>query len=70
VGRPLGIRNHRTGAAAGFWLSIMIIFAYMTTANFMAQFALGGKIPPWAASFTPIVVGFLVAVYTIHRKNI
>ncbi len=70
VGAPLGIRNHRTGAAAGFWLSVIIIFAYMTTANFMAQFALGGKIPPWVASFTPIWIGFIVAIVTIHRKNV
>lgn len=70
VGAPLGIRNHRTGAAAGFWLSVMIIFAYMTTANFMAQFALGGKIPAWGASFTPIVIGMVFAAITIHRKNV
>ncbi len=70
VGAPLGIRNHRTGAAAGFWISVIIIFAYMMTANFMAQFALGGKIPPWAASFTPLVIGLIVAAWTIHRKNV
>jgi lipopolysaccharide export system permease protein len=69
VGAPLGIRNHRTGAAAGFWLSVIIIFGYMMTANFMAQFALGGKIPPWAASFTPLVIGVVVAAFAIHRKN-
>lgn len=70
VGAPLGIRNHRTGAAAGFWLSVIIIFLYMMTANFMAQFALGGKIPPWAASFTPLVIGLAVAIVTIQRKNV
>jgi lipopolysaccharide export system permease protein len=70
VGAPLGIRNHRTGAAAGFWLSVMIIFAYMTTANFMAQFALGGKIPAWGASFAPILIGVVFAAITIHRKNV
>ncbi len=70
VGAPLGIRNHRTGAAAGFWLSVIIIFAYMMTANFMAQFALGGKIPPWGASFTPLAIGMIVAIVTIQRKNV
>jgi lipopolysaccharide export system permease protein len=69
VGAPLGIRNHRTGAASGFWVSVIIIFAYMMTVNFMAQFALGGKIPPSVASFTPIVIGMIFAAYTIHRKN-
>lgn len=70
VGAPMGIRNHRTGAAAGFWISVIIIFAYMMTANFMAQFALGGKIPPWMASFTPLAIGLIVATVTIQRKNV
>lgn len=69
VGAPLGIRNHRTGAAAGFWLSVIIIFGYMMLANFMAITAQGGKIPAWMASFTPLVIGLVVAVVTIHRKN-
>lgn len=69
VGAPLGIRNHRTGAAAGFWTSIMIIFGYMLLTNFMAVYAQGGVIPSYAASVTPLLIGLVFAIVTIHRKN-
>jgi lipopolysaccharide export system permease protein len=70
VGAPLGIRNHRTGAATGFWLSVIIIFAYMMLANFMALWAQGGVIPAWAASFTPLAIGIIAAVFLIQRRNV
>lgn len=69
VGAPLGIRNHRTGAASGFWMSIMIIFGYMLLTNFMAIYAQGGAIPAYAASFTPLLIGLVFAAVTIRRKN-
>lgn len=69
VGAPLGIRNHRTGAAAGFWLSVIIIFGYMMLANWMNVYAQGGKIPAYVASFTPLAVGLIVAVIAIQRKS-
>lgn len=69
VGAPLGIRNHRTGAAAGFWLSVVIIFGYMLLTNFMAIYAQGGAIPPYAASFTPLFLGLVFAAVTIRMKN-
>lgn len=69
VGAPLGIRSHRTGAASGFWLSIMIIFGYMMLANFMAVYAQGGALPSWAASFSPIAIGLAFAVFLIRQRN-
>lgn len=69
VGAPLGIRNHRTGAAVGFWLSVVIIFGYMLLTNFMAIYAQGGAIPPYAASFTPLFLGLIFAAIAIRRKN-
>lgn len=69
VGAPLGIRSHRAGAATGFWLAVVIIFAYMLLANFMAIWAQGGAIPSWMASFGPLVVGAAVAAFTIWKKN-
>jgi lipopolysaccharide export system permease protein len=69
VGAPLGIRNHRTGAASGFWMSVLIIFGYMMLANFMAIYAKGGLLPPYVASFTPLAIGLVFAAVTIHRKN-
>lgn len=69
VGAPLGIRNHRTGAAVGFWLSVIIIFTYMMLANFMAIYAQGGIIPAYVASFFPTFIGLAAAVYLIIKKN-
>jgi len=69
VGAPLGIRNHRTGAATGFWLSVVIIFGYLMLTNFMSIWAQGGAIPAWLASFLPLVVGLAVGGITILRKN-
>lgn len=69
VGAPLGIRNHRTGVATGFWMAVLIIFGYMMLANVMSLQARGGLIPAWVASFTPTVVGLIVAAVTIKKKN-
>lgn len=70
VGAPLGIRNHRTGAAAGFWISVLIIFGYMMLANLMAVYAQGGAIPAYVASFSPLAIGLVFAAFLIHRKNV
>lgn len=69
VGAPLGIRSHRTGAASGFWLSVIIIFAYMLLANMMSIYAQGGLIPPAAASFAPLFVGLALAIVLIKKRN-
>ena len=69
VGAPLGIRNHRTGTATGFWLSVMIIFGYLMVTNVMSLFAQGGRLPAWAASFTPVIIGLIVASILIVRKD-
>ncbi|MCB0825548.1 MAG: LptF/LptG family permease [Armatimonadetes bacterium] len=70
VGAPLGIRNHRAGNATGFWQSVLIIFGYFLIGNVMGIMAQGGAIPSWTASFMPIVIGIVVSVYLIRRKNI
>jgi len=69
VGAPLGIRNHRTGTATGFALSIAIIFGYMMVTNTLSIAAQNGAMPVWLASFGPIVVGGIVAFELIRRKN-
>lgn len=69
VGAPLAIRSHRSTAATGFWLAVVIIFAYMMLANFGAIWAQGGQVPPFIASFAPIAIGAFVAAVLIHRKN-
>ncbi|MCH8980291.1 MAG: LptF/LptG family permease, partial [Armatimonadetes bacterium] len=69
VGAPLGIRNHRAGTATGFALSVVIIFGYMMLANAMSIMAQGGRMPAFIASFTPIVIGLVVAMVLIQRRN-
>lgn len=70
LGAPLGIRNHRTGVAAGYMISIAIIFGYYTLSNLMAIYANKGGLNPAVASFTPVVLGFILAVFTIRRRNV
>ncbi len=69
VGAPLGIRSHRTGAATGFWLSVVIIFGYLLLTNVMSIMAQGGAVPSYVASFGPIVIGLVVGIYLIHNRN-
>lgn len=69
LGAPLGIRNQRTGTATGFALSIAIIFAYVTLANMLNVYAMGGLLPPYVASFTPIVIGLVCSVVIMWRRN-
>lgn len=69
VGAPLGIRNHRTGSATGFWQSVVIIFAYMMLSSVMATSAIKGNLAPAAASFTPIAIGLVFAAYMMYKKN-
>lgn len=69
LGAVLGIRNHRTGTAAGFALAVGIIFGYVTLANFMAIWAQGGVLPAWAASFAPLIIGTIVAAVILVRKD-
>ncbi|RYG24707.1 YjgP/YjgQ family permease [bacterium] len=69
LGAVLGIRNHRTGTAAGFALAVGIIFGYITLANFMNVWASGGILPPWAASFAPLCIGAVACGVIIYRRN-
>ena len=69
LGAALGIRNHRTGTAAGFALAVAIIFGYFTIGNFMNVWALNGAIPSYVASFSPIAIGFVAAIVIIWRRN-
>ena len=69
VGAPLGIRQHRSGVAAGYMISIVIIFGYFLLTNLMAVFAKRGPVPPYVASFLPVVIGLIAAIVTIHHRN-
>lgn len=69
LGAALGIRSHRAGTATGFALAIAIMFAYLTLANFMNVWAMGGVIPPYVASLTPIVLGLGASIFIMWRRN-
>ncbi len=69
LGGALGVRSHRTPAAAGFALAVAIIFGYITLANFMNVWALNGAIPPYVASFLPLLIGGFAATVIIKQKN-
>lgn len=69
LGAVLGIRNQRTGTAAGFALAVAIIFGYVTLANFMNVWAQGGVLPAWVASFAPIVIGLIASGIVMWRRN-
>ncbi len=69
LGAPLGIRNARTGTAAGFALSVAIIFGYVTIGNMLNIYAMGGKIPAFVASFTPLIIGLIASGVIMWRRN-
>ena len=69
LGAPLGIRNARTGTAAGFAIGVAIIFGYFMLVNILNNFAMGGAMPAWAASFAPLVIGLGFAVFIMWRRN-
>lgn len=69
LGAVLGIRNHRTGTASGFALAVAIIFAYVTMVQFLNVWAQGGVLPPWLASFAPILFGAIAAGTIMAKRN-
>ena len=70
LGAPLGVRNVRTGTASGFALAIGIIFAYVQLGAFINVYAQGGVIPPYVASFAPVVIGLLCSGVIMWRRNL
>lgn len=69
LGAVLGIRNHRTGNAAGMALAIAIIFGYQMLANFMSVWAQGGVFPSYVASFLPLILGTGATGIIMWRRN-
>ena len=69
LGAPLGIRRNRASAGAGFALAVVIIFGHLTLANFLNVYAMGGVIPPWVASFTPVGLGMIAAAVLVRLRN-
>jgi lipopolysaccharide export system permease protein len=68
LGAPLGIRPQRSSPASGFALSIAIIFVYWVMARYLV--ILGrGAIDPLLASSLPNLLGALLALWLIRRRE-
>lgn len=70
LGAPLGLRNSRTGVGTGFAVSIVLSFMYLMIVNTLAVYSKSGAIPPWFASFAPVVLGLVAACVAIAKKNV
>ena len=69
VGAPLGIRRQRSTAAAGFALSIVIIFLYWALAQYLFILGRGGSISPLLASFLPDILGAIGGIIILWRRS-
>lgn len=69
VGAPLGIRRQRSTAAAGFALSIVIIFLYWAMAQYLFILGRGGSVPPLVASFLPDALGAVAGIVILWRRS-
>ncbi|MBS1716554.1 MAG: LptF/LptG family permease [Armatimonadetes bacterium] len=69
LGAPLGIRGHRASTASGFALSIGIIFGYITLANLLNVYSMGGLLPAFVASLAPVGIGLIASGVIIWRRN-
>lgn len=69
VGAPLGIRRQRSTAAAGFALSIVIIFLYWAMAQYLFILGRGGSVAPLVASFLPDVLGVIAGVIILWKRG-
>lgn len=69
VGAPLAIRRQRASAAAGFATSILVIFLYWTSYEYLSILGSNGTIHPVLASFLPDFLGLVVAIYFLRLKS-
>lgn len=69
VGAPLGIRKQRGTAAAGFALSIVIIFLYWSSAQYLFILGRGGAISPLLASFLPDILGAIAGAIILWKRG-
>lgn len=70
IGAPLGLQKQRRGSkTTGWWLSILIIFAYYVLYMGMSSVARGGGCPPALAAFLPNIVGLLIGSYLIWKAS-
>jgi LPS export ABC transporter permease LptG len=66
---PLGINNRRGGKTSGFAISIGIIVVYYIMINNGEEAARFGKVPPWAAMWTPNLLLAAIGIFVLIRRN-
>lgn len=70
IGAPLGLQKQRRGSrTTGWWLSILIIFAYYVLYMGMSSLARGGGCPPVLAAFLPDIIGACVGIYLTWKAS-
>lgn len=69
LGTPLGIRRHRSGAAVGVGVSILVIFAYYVLWHSMAVLGENGQIPTLFASWCANLVGGVTGLFLLFRAG-
>jgi len=70
IGAPLGLQKQRRGSrTTGWWLSILIIFAYYVLYMGMSSLARGGGCSPVLAAFLPDIVGACVGIYLTWKAS-
>lgn len=69
LGAPLGIRPQRTGTAAGFALSIAIIFLYWVMARYLIIIGRSEAVHPLLASCLPNLLGVAFALWLIRKRE-
>jgi lipopolysaccharide export system permease protein len=69
LGTPLGIRRHRSGAAVGVGISILVIFAYYVLWHSMAVLGENGQVSTLLASWCANIVGGITGLFLLFRAG-
>ncbi|MGD2114755.1 MAG: LPS export ABC transporter permease LptF, partial [Acidobacteriota bacterium] len=66
---PLGFGNRRGGKAHGFIWAFGVILAYWIMLDTGEKSAEAGNIPPWLAMWAPNILGVVLGLFLLIRRN-
>jgi lipopolysaccharide export system permease protein len=69
VGAPAAIRRTRQSFGVGLAWSVAIIFLFYMAQTYLLIYAKGGFVPPFMASFLPVIIGFVAALWLLWSKS-
>ncbi len=69
IALPLGINNRRGGKGSGFAMSIAVLGLYYVLLFNGEEAARYGKIPGWAAMWSPNIILTIVGLFLLVRRN-